>query len=163
MGELKAECYYNNKRCFPTYEKYNREFCITLTVVKGSYIDDIEKALRREAKPVEVFNAILAFLNFKVVEVRIYNLLLKTSLTIKEIEQRLDISERSIRKHIRRLEEEGLITKRVEQGTRLRYVYQSVQIQEAWEKVEDKINKIIGDIAKSIESSSATPQDGMHN
>jgi len=35
-------------------------------------------------------------------------------------------------------------------------VYQSVQIQEAWEKVEDKINKIIGDIAKVIESSSAT-------
>ncbi len=125
-------------------------------MVKGRYIDDVEKTLSREGKPVEVFNAILAFLNFKTVEVKIYNLLLKTSLTIKEMEQQLDISERSIRKYIRRLEEEGLITKRVEQGTRLRYVYESVQIQEAWEKVEDKINKIIGDITKVIESSSAT-------
>ena len=156
MGELNAECCYNDELCFPTYEKYISEFCITLPVVKGSYIDEIEKVLSKEGKPIDVFNAILTFLNFKTVEVRIYNLLLKTSLTIKEIERQLDISERSIRKYIRRLEEEGLITKRVEEGTRLRYVYQSVQIQEAWEKVEDKINKIIGDIAKVIESSSAT-------
>ena len=113
---------------------------------------DIEKTLRKKGKPVEVFNSILAFLNFKAMEVGIYNLLLKTSLTIKEMEQQLDISERSIRTHIRRLEEEGLIIKRVEQGKRLRYVYQSVQIHEAWEKVEAKINKIIGDIAKVIES-----------
>ena len=156
MGELDAECCYNNELILPTYEKYISEFCITLPVVKSSYIDDIEKALNNKGKPVEVFNAILTFLNFKTVEIRIYNLLLKTSLTIKQIEQQLDISERSIRKYIRRLEEEGFITKRVEEGTRLRYVYQSVQIQEAWEKVEDKINKIISDIANVIESSSAT-------
>lgn len=121
-------------------------------MAKGSYISDIEKAIRREREPVEIFNVILAFLNFKNLEVRIYNLLLKTSLTIKEIEQQLGVSERSIRKHIRRLEEEGLITKRVEQGTRLRYVYQSVQIQEAWKKVEGKIKKIVGEIARVIKS-----------
>ena len=121
-------------------------------MAKGIYIGDIEKALSREGEPVEIFNAILAFLNFKRLEVRIYNLLLKTSLTIKEIEEQLGVSERSIRKYIRRLEEEGLITKRVEQGTRLRYIYQSVQIQEAWKKVEAKINKIVGDIAKLVKS-----------
>jgi len=125
-------------------------------VAKAKSIENIKKALTRKGKPIEVFEVVLTFLNFKTVETRIYNLLLKTSLTIKEIEQKLDISERSIRKYIRRLEEEGFITKWVEQGKRLKYVYQSVPIQEAWEKVKDKINTIIGDIAKVIESSSAT-------
>jgi predicted transcriptional regulator len=123
---------------------------------KRNNIGDIEKALNRKDRPIEVFNVVLEFLNLSTVEIRIYNLLLKTSYTINELEKQLDISERSIRKYIKRLEEEGLITKRVEQGTRLKYVYQSVQIQEAWVKIEDKIDKIIGDIAKVIESSKAT-------
>jgi predicted transcriptional regulator len=125
-------------------------------MAKGNYIGDIENALNRNGKPIEVFNVVLEFLNLSTVEVKIYDLLLKTSFTIKEIEEQMDISERSIRKYIKRLEEEGLVTKRVEQGTRLKYVYQSVQIQEAWEKIEDKINNMIDDITKVIESSKAT-------
>lgn len=125
-------------------------------MVKSNYIGDIEKALHRKGKPIEVFNVVLEFLNLSNVEVKIYGLLLKTSFTIKELEEQLDISERSIRKYIKRLEEEGLVTKEVEQGTRLKYVYRSVQIQEAWEKIEDKINKMIDDIATVIEASKAT-------
>ncbi len=125
-------------------------------MAKGNYIGDIENALNRKGKPIDVFNVVLEFLNLSTVEVKIYDLLLKTSFTIKEIEEQMDISERSIRKYIKRLEEEGLVTKRVEQGTRLKYVYQSVQIQEAWEKIEDKINNMIDDITKVIESSKAT-------
>lgn len=132
-------------------------------MAKNTYIDDIEKAIRGEVNPIEAFNASLALLNFKTIEVKIYDLLLKTSLTIKEIEQQLDVSDRSIRMHIKRLEEEGLIIKTVEQGNRLRYVYRSVQINEAWEKVERKINKMVGDIAKVIESSSVTPRDNMRD
>jgi predicted transcriptional regulator len=132
-------------------------------VVRNIYIDDIEKAIRGEVRPIEAFNASLALLNFKTVEVKIYDLLLKTSLTIKEIEQQLDISERSIRTHIKKLEEEELIIKRVEQGNRLHYVYQSIQIRDAWKKVEKKINSMVGDIAKVIESSDVPPCDGTRD
>ncbi len=121
-------------------------------MVKENYIEDIEKALNQRKKPIELLNIILGFLNFKSVEIRIYNLLLKTSLTIKQLEQQLNISERTIRKYIKRLDEEGFIIRKVEQGKRLKYVYMAVPIQEAWEKVKDKIEKILGDITKVLET-----------
>ena len=121
-------------------------------MVKRNYIEDIEKALSKKEKPVELLNVIFTFLNFKSVEIKMYNLLQKTSLTIKEIEQQLNISERTIRKYIKRLDEEGFIIKKVEQGKRLKYVYRSVPVQEAWEKVKDKIEKILSDITKVLET-----------
>ena len=121
-------------------------------MVKRDYVEDIEKALNERKKPMELLNIILGFLNFKSVEIRIYNLLLKTSLTIKQIEQQLNISERTIRKYIKRLDEEGFIVKKVEQGKRLKYVYMAIPIQEAWKKVKDKIEKILGDITKVLET-----------
>jgi len=120
-------------------------------VVKENYIEDIEKALNQRKKPIELLNIILVFLNFKSVEIRIYNLLLKTSLTIKQLEKQLNISERTIRKYIKRLDEEGFIVKKVEQGKRLKYVYMAVPIQETWEKVKGKIEKILSDITKVLE------------
>jgi len=121
-------------------------------VVKRNYIEDIEKALSKKEKPVELLNVIFTFLNFKSVEIRIYNLLLKTAMTIKQIEQQLNISERTIRKYIKRLDEEGFIIKKVEQSKRLKYVYRSVPVQEAWGKVKDKIEKILSDITKVLET-----------
>ncbi len=121
-------------------------------MVKRNYIEDIEKVLSKKEKPVELLNVIFTFLNFKSVEIKIYNLLLKTSLTIKQIEQQLNISERTIRKHIKRLDEEGFIVKKVEQGKRLKYVYMAIPVQEAWEKVKDKIEKILSDITKVLET-----------
>ena len=123
-----------------------------MIVVKRNYIEDIEKALSKKEKPVELLNVIFTFLNFKSVEIKMYNLLQKTSLTIKEIEQQLNISERTIRKYIKRLDEEGFIIKKVEQGKRLKYIYSSIPVQEAWEKVKDKIEKILSDITKVLES-----------
>ena len=121
-------------------------------MVKRNYIEDIEKALSKKEKPVELLNVIFTFLNFKSVEIRIYNLLLKTAMTIKQIEQQLNISERTIRKYIKRLDEEGFIIKKVEQSKRLKYVYRSVPVQEAWGKVKDKIEKILSDITKVLET-----------
>ena len=121
-------------------------------MVKRNYIEDIEKALSKKEKPLELLNVIFTFLNFKSVEIRIYNLLLKTAMTIKQIEQQLNISERTIRKYIKRLDEEGFIIKKVEQSKRLKYVYRSVPVQEAWGKVKDKIEKILSDITKVLET-----------
>jgi len=121
-------------------------------MVKRDYIADIEKSLKEGKKPIEVLNVILGFLNFKSVEIRIYNILLKKPLTIKHLEEHLNLSERTIRKYIKRLDREGFITKKVEQGKRLRYVYSAVPIRETWEKVKDKIERILIDITKVLET-----------
>lgn len=121
-------------------------------MVKRDYIADIEKSLKEGKKPIEVLNVILGFLNFKSVEIRIYNLLLKKSLTIKQLEEHLNLSERTIRKYIKRLDSEGFITKKVEQDKRLKYVYSAVPIRETWEKVKDKIERILIDITKVLET-----------
>jgi len=55
-------------------------------MTKRNYIADIEKALKEGRKPIELLNVILGFLNFKPIEIKIYNLLLTSSLTIKQIQ-----------------------------------------------------------------------------
>ena len=98
-----------------------------------------------------LLNVILGFLNFKPVEIKIYNLLLTSSLTIKQIQNLLNLSERTIRKYILRLDQEGFITKTVEEGKRLKYVYTAVPIQEAWKKVKGKIQEILDEITRVLE------------
>jgi len=118
---------------------------------KRNYILDIENALKGRKKPIELLNIILGFLDFKTTEIKIYNLLLKSSLTIKQIEKQLNLSERTIRKYIKKLIQEGFITRKVEQGKRLKYVYMAVPVQETWEKVKDKVQKILDEITKVLE------------
>jgi len=130
-------------------------FSPLIIMVKRSYIADIEKILKGRKKPVELLNIILEFLNFKPIEIRIYNLLLKSSLTVKQMERRLNLSERTIRKYIKRLEEEGFINKRVKQDKRLKYVYNAVPIQEVWKNVRNKIQKILEEITKTLERKAA--------
>ncbi|RLF95248.1 hypothetical protein DRN50_04050 [Thermococci archaeon] len=49
---------------------------------RGGYIPDIEGFLEKK-NPVDLLNAIFSFLNFKLVNIKIYNLLLKTSYEYK--------------------------------------------------------------------------------
>ena len=86
---------------------------------KRNYIVDIERILKGRKKPIELLNVILGFLNFKAIEIKIYNLLLKSSLTIKQIEKQLNLSGWTIQKYIKRLEQEGFIDKRVKQDKSL--------------------------------------------
>jgi predicted transcriptional regulator len=120
-------------------------------MIKRNYIADIEKGLKEGKKPIELLNVILGFLNFKPIEIKIYNLLLNSSLTIKQIENLLNLSERTIRKYIQRLDQEGLISKKVEEGKRLKYVYTAVPIQEACKKVKGKIQEILDEINRVLE------------
>jgi len=120
-------------------------------VKRDDYIGDIEKALTEEKKPAELLNLILGFLNFKPVEIKIYNLLLNSSLTIKQIQNLLHLSERTIRKYIQRLDQKGFIIKRVEAGKRLKYVYTAVPVQEAWKRVKGKIREILDEITQVLE------------
>ena len=122
-----------------------------MIVAKRKYIVDIEKILEGRKDPIELLNVILGFLNFKPIEIKIYNILLKSSLTIKQIEKQLNLSERTIRKYIKRLEQEGFINKRVKQDKRLKYVYNAIPIQEAWKTVRNKIQKILEEITKTLE------------
>jgi len=120
-------------------------------MVRRNYIVDIEKILKEKNKPIDLLNAILGFLNFKPIEIEIYNILLKSSLTVKQMEKQLNLSERTIRKYIKRLEREGFISKKVKQDKRLKYVYNAVPIQKAWKNVKSKIQKILKEITKILE------------
>lgn len=120
-------------------------------MVKRNCIGDIEKTLKEGKDPAEVLSVILRFLNFKPTEIKIYNILLKSSLTIKQIEKQLNLSERTIRKYIKRLEQEGFINKRVKQGKRLKYIYNAVPIQEVWKNAKNEIQKILDEITKTLE------------
>lgn len=120
-------------------------------MVKRNYIADMEKALKEGRKPIELLNVILGFLNFKPVEIKIYNLLLTSSLTIKQIQNLLNLSERTIRKYIQRLDQEGFIIKTVEEGKRLKYVYTAVPVQDAWKKVKVKIQEILDEITRFLQ------------
>ena len=124
---------------------------ISIIMDKRNYIADIERILKGRKKPIELLNVILGFLNFKAIEIKIYNLLLKSSLTIKQIEKQLNLSERTIRKYIKRLEQEGFINKKVKQDKRLKYVYNAIPIQKAWKNVRNKIQKILEEITKTLE------------
>lgn len=115
------------------------------------YTSDIEVALKKGSNQKELLNAILAFLSFKPVEIKIYNLLLNSSLTIKQIQSLLNLSERTIRKYIRELDQKGLLIKDVERGKRLKYVYTAVPIQEAWNKVKRKIYEILDGVSNVLE------------
>jgi len=68
---------------------------------------------------------------------------------IADIEKAL--KERTIRKYIQRLDQDGFIIKKVEEGKRLKYVYTAVPIQEAWNKVKGKIQQIIDEITRVLE------------
>ena len=124
-------------------------------MVKRNYIEDIENVLKGRKKPTELLNSILGFLDFKKTEIKIYNLLLKSSLTIKQIERQLNLSERTIRKYIKKLGQDGFITRKVEQGKRLKYVYMAVPVQETWKKVKGKIQEILDKITKVLETKTA--------
>ncbi|RLI99488.1 MAG: hypothetical protein DRP03_03455 [Candidatus Aenigmatarchaeota archaeon] len=124
-------------------------------MVGRSCATDIEKILKERKKPIELLNVIFGFLSFKPIEIKIYNILLKSSLTIKQMEKQLNLSERTIRKYIKRLEQEGFINKRVKQDKRLKYVYNAVPIQEAWKNVRNKIQKILEEITKILERKAA--------
>lgn len=116
-------------------------------------IDDINKLLEK-GKPAELLSLILHILDFKTNEIILYNLLLKSSLTIKQIEEELNLSERSIRKYLKTLEDEGFIDKRIERGKRLMYIYSATPIQETWKLADSKIRDILGKITVALEDKS---------
>ncbi|MEM0449164.1 MAG: helix-turn-helix domain-containing protein [Methanomassiliicoccales archaeon] len=111
---------------------------------------ELEGFFVKKRKAEEALQVLMRFFNFKKAEISLYGLLLKSPLTIKEIQERMKVSERSIRKYLKKLEEEGFIVKRVVQGKRLKYVYQSVHLEEAWNKLDHRIRKTLSDFAEAI-------------
>ena len=106
---------------------------------------DIVKRKRRSS---DLLNAVFELLNFKDVEIKLYNLLLKKPLTVNEIEQKLDISDRTIREYIKGLLERGFITREVLKEKRLKYVYSAIPIKEGWNRVRKELEEVIKEIDK---------------
>jgi len=107
-----------------------------------------ETIKNKKDKPLNLLNSVFVLLNFKDVEIKLYNLLLKKSLTIDEIKKKIDVSERTIRNYIKRLLEKGFIKREVLEEKRLKYVYLAVPIKQGWNKVKNEIEDIINRLDK---------------
>ena len=102
----------------------------------------------KKNRPFDLLNSVFYLLNFKDVEIKLYNLLLKKPLTINEIERKLSISDRTIREYIKGLLEKGFITREVLKEKRLKYTYSSVPITEGWKRVKNEVEEIVREINK---------------
>ena len=123
--------------------------------VMSMHIDKITKireVMEENGKnSLELLNTILRFLDFKKVEIILYNLLLERSLPISQIKRELNVSERTIREYVKRLLEKGFIARSVETGKRLKYIYSSISPEEAWKKMKDEIEEIVEKISVQFE------------
>ncbi len=98
--------------------------------------------LKKKEKPEEIINNLFLFLGFKDTEIKLYNLLLSKQLTMKQIKEKMDVTERTIRENIKSLSEKQLIIRKVvTEDKRLKYVYSSVPITKAWQIIKSQIRK----------------------
>jgi len=118
-------------------------------------ITKIKEMMKRGKRPPELLNTILKFLDFKNVEIELYNLLLKGSMTITQIEKELKVSERTVREYMKSLLEKEFIVRKVEAGKRLKYVYSALPPEEAWKKMKKEINKIMKEMSRIFEKATA--------
>jgi len=112
-------------------------------------LEKLQKILKeRKRKPIELLNTVLKLLDFKKVEIKLYNTLLKKEMKMNELVQRLNISERSIRTHIKTLYKKGFIKRKALMGDRLKYVYSSVTPKIAWKIVKKRVNETLNQVDK---------------
>jgi predicted DNA-binding transcriptional regulator len=112
-------------------------------------LEKLQKILKeRKRKPIELLNAVLKLLDFKKVEIKLYNALLKKQMKMNELVQRLNMSERSIRTHIKTLYKKGFIKRKALMGNRLKYVYSSVTPKIAWKIVKKRVNETLNQVDK---------------
>jgi len=115
-------------------------------------VDKLEKLQvilkEKKRKPVELLNMVLKFLDFKKTEIKLYDSLLKKEMEMNEIVQCLNMSERSIRTHIKNLYKKGFIKRKVLMKGRLKYVYSSVAPEIAWKIVKKRVNETLNQMDK---------------
>ena len=111
----------------------------------------MKKLLKKKKKDsVKIINSILKSLGFNKIEIAIYNLLLKKSLTIKQIKKEINVTERCVRNHIKSLLKRGLIERAIISEKRLKYTYKSVSIKKVWKKLKKEVMDLIDEISRSL-------------
>jgi predicted DNA-binding transcriptional regulator len=111
----------------------------------------MEKLLKQKKKDsVKIINSILKSLGFNKIEITIYDLLLKKSLTIKQIKKEINVTERCVRNHIKGLLRKGFIERTIISGKRLKYTYKSISIKKVWEKLKKEVADLIDEINRSL-------------
>lgn len=82
---------------------------------------------------------------FKKIELRIFNLLSHADhpLLIREIADNLEVSTRTIRKHIISLYERGFVTRELVRRKWLGYAYKPISSSEVWSKLKEETEEAI--------------------
>ena len=74
-------------------------------------------------------------------EGEMYRILLRGRLRIDELQKRLKVSERTVRRYIKIMFDEGFIKRKVIEGRRLAYEYASVSPAEVWKNLKNDVMK----------------------
>jgi len=74
-------------------------------------------------EPAKAFTDFISYLNLRTNEIKIYNLLTKKPMTIKELIRELRVSERTLRTYLFDLLKKGFVYKKVIEDRRLKYQY----------------------------------------
>lgn len=93
--------------------------------------------------PVELLGELLGIMGFTDTEIRLYRLLLNNQYTVAAIEREMDVSERTVRKYLKRLHEKGFLQREVLTEDRLKYSYEAAPPQQAWERIKADITTLI--------------------
>lgn len=93
--------------------------------------------------PVEMLAELLRLIGFTDTEIRLYRLLLQDQLTVAAVGEEMDVSERTIRKYLKRLQEKNFLRREALTEDRLKYAYESVPPQQAWQQIKVDLNSLI--------------------
>ncbi|AIF69970.1 TrmB family transcriptional regulator [Palaeococcus pacificus DY20341] len=104
-------------------------------------MEDIFKSLNQILKNFELTNS----------EIRIYSLLLKESLTPRQISKKLGLSERIVREKLRHLLELGLVERELINRGWIGYLYKARPSREALNTLIKKMEELLENFEKEVE------------
>ncbi|WP_366515036.1 helix-turn-helix domain-containing protein [Palaeococcus sp. (in: euryarchaeotes)] len=104
-------------------------------------LEDVFKSLNQILKSFELTNS----------EIKIYSLLLRESLTPRQISKKLGISERIVREKLRHLLELGLIERELINRGWIGYLYRARSLKEALPPLIKKMEKLLESFENEVE------------
>jgi len=109
-------------------------------------------------KPEVIITDLVKMFSLSSNEIKVYQLLLKKSMTIKQLKKALNVSERTLRTYIDVLLSKRFIKRKIIDANRLKYVYYSnpsdnivMIIRKKLNSIDMKREKIAKDIIKGVE------------
>ncbi len=111
-------------------------------------IDKLSKKGSKQSK--DMIISILSSLGLGKKEIKVYMILLKSRLKIKQLAQKVCLSERTLRRYLKYMQNRGVIERKIVVGKRLAYEYLSSSPLTIWKNFKAEVKRNISLIDKSF-------------